>query len=68
MQIEINQLRTLLIEASDKRLSMRPTQPPRIKARRPDPFKGNPSELKPFLTSTDIFFSMEAENFLTNKS
>jgi hypothetical protein len=68
MQMEINQLRTLLIEASNKRLSIRPTQPPRIKARRPDPFKGNPSKLKLFLTSTNIFFSIEAENFLTDKS
>jgi hypothetical protein len=68
MQMEINQLKTLLSEAADKRLSIRPIQPPRIKARRPDPFKGNPSKLKPFLTSTDIFFSMETENFLTNKS
>lgn len=68
IMMRINQLETINRELTNNRLSIRTEHPPRIKGRRPDPFRGEPLKLESFLTATNVFFYLEPENFTNNKA
>lgn len=67
LMMRLNQLEIMNNELMANRQSTRPQHPPRIKSRRPEPFRGEASRLEAFLTATNTFFHMESLNFPTDR-